>query len=534
MLLLFGWDTSTGTTVDTDSKKRPNILLIVADDLGYSDIGAYGGEIPTPNLDSLAASGKMLTSFYAAPTCSPTRAMILSGTDNHPAGLGNMAETLAPNQRALPGYEGYLSHRVVSFVELLADAGYHTYISGKWHLGEQLDHGPQSRGFEESFSLRIGWANHLEPGAMPGASLSQLYEHNGQPVTTFPDDFFSTDFYTDRMIEFIDKHNADGNPFFAYLTYTAPHWPIQAPEKYLAKYDGKYDEGYDVWRSRRFERMKELGLISPDTQLPPRTALAPAWADLSDKKKKMQARTMSAYAAMVDNLDANIGRMFDYLKKIGEYDNTFIIFISDNGAEGNFIGKEHQEPNALESIGRKGSFMFQGPGWGQVSATPFRFWKAFTTEGGIRVPAIFRYPGIIKPNVTDTRFATVMDLAPTILEFAGVSKPHETYRGHPVLPMTGRSMVPQLSGESATHPSTEAIGWELFGRRAIRRGDWKIVWIEAPKGSGEWELYNIVKDPVEQNNLANEKPEIVAEMISLWDDYSTENKIVLPVGPVAY
>jgi len=293
----------------------PNILLVVVDDLGYADISSFGGEISTPNIDALAKRGISFTRFYAPMTCSPTRAMLMTGTDNHIAGLGNMAETISDNQMELPGYEGYLNDRVVTVAERLRDAGYHTYMAGKWHLGLNYEQSAYARGFERSFALLYGAGSHFNDMVGPDLHRSRaLYREDGELLETLPDSFYSTRFYTDRILENIDSQLNDSKPFFAYLSYTAPHWPLQAPDDIIDKYQGRYDDGYDVIRAQRFARMKKMGILHAHAELPPRPAFIPPWHSLTEKEKRKHAKTMEVYAAMVDELDQNIGRVLRYLE----------------------------------------------------------------------------------------------------------------------------------------------------------------------------------------------------------------------------
>ena len=325
---------------ENDQEKRPNILLIVADDLGWSDMGSFGGEINTPNLDSIAFNGVRLTNFYTAPTCSPTRAMLLSGTDNHLAGLGNMEEELGPNQKGKNGYEGYLNKNVVSFAALLQDAGYRTMMSGKWHLGASLALGPESRGFDDAFVIANGISNHFKQERIVGFDVNTItkapYRENGQEIT-LEEPFYSSELYTDKLIEYIKDHQAKkdpNSPFFAYAAYSAPHWPLQAPQNFIKKYNSKYHIGYEEIRKKRFKKMKKLGIISTDIN-PVSSELWPIWIELNAEAKKKEAKRMAVYAAMVEAMGFHIGRLIDFLKKSDALDNTMIIFLSDNGAEGN-------------------------------------------------------------------------------------------------------------------------------------------------------------------------------------------------------
>lgn len=515
--------------------KQPNILLIVADDLGYSDIQPFGGEIHTPSLQALADQGARLTNFYAGPTCSVTRSMLMSGVDSHQAGLGTMAEGMQPEQKGKPGYEGYLNFRVASIAELLGSAGYDTYMTGKWHLGGGQGQTPASRGFQQSFILVQGGASHVDLSEMfPG--YAARYLDNGKPAQ-MPEQFFSSDLFTDRMLGYLKRGEGDGKPFFAYLAYTAPHWPLQAPDAYRDKYKGQYDKGYEAIRQARLTRMQALGLLAPGTtaNVPMRAAL-PTWEELTPAQRQEQARTMEIYAAMVDNLDHNIGRVLDYLQRTGELDNTFILFMSDNGAEGTTPkGLEIADwvsanfDNRLQNMGRKGSYLTQGPQWGQVSATPNPYFKGFTARGGINVPAIVRYPKVVKPGAINTQLFHAMDLMPSVLELAGAQYP-ATFADRTLLPLQGRSM---LSGLAAPRARQEReLGWELYGRRSLRKGDWSIQMQAPPYGSGQWELYDLAQDPTAQHDLAARYPRKTRELAADWQRYAQDNGVV--DAPVRY
>jgi len=519
---------------------QPNILLLVADDLGYSDLGSFGGEINTPNLDKLATSGLQLTNFYAAPTCSPSRAMLLSGMDNHLVGLGTQKYYWSAEQKGRPGYEGYLNKRFVTIATRLKAAGYHTYMAGKWHLGYDETTYPSARGFEESFALLEGGASHFDQrGVIPNASIAN-YRKNGQPVK-LPEDFFSSEFYTNTLIQNIENNRKDGKPFFAYAAYTAPHWPLQAPEENIAKYQGKYDAGYEAISLERLNRMKKLGLIASSTSANPGAEMYPTWDELNATQKQREARLMEIYAGMVDALDVHIGRLISYLEETGQLQNTIIVFMSDNGAEGaNPLDIEagKNEPNATwvpknfdnsdENLGKAGSFVSTGPGWARVSNTPSRLHKGFTAEGGIKVPAFIYYPKMARSKQQSSEFVSVMDIAPTLMELAGLDPKATSYQNRAVLPMTGTSMVSYMQEQQASvHGKEFTAAWELFGRRAVRWGDWKMIWLNKPWGIGRWQLYNLAKDPAEINDLYTAHPEVVGKLEQVWHDYVKQNEMVV-------
>jgi arylsulfatase len=470
--------------------ERPNIMLIVIDDMGYSDIGPFGAEIRTPALDRLAASGVKFTDFYVGPACSPTRSMLMSGTDNHVAGMGANAEGLAPNQIGQPGYEGYLNDRVVSVASLLQEAGYHTYMAGKWHLGEEPEHDPSKRGFEKSYALIQGGASHFDDEWMMCANYTPTYRENGVRVHV-PRGFFSSKFYTDKIIEDIEGQK-DDKPFFAYLAYTAVHDPLHLPDDWLDKYKGSYDAGYDAVRKARLERMKEMDLVPEGTALGSWLEMVPTWDDLDPEQRKMEARRMEIYAAMVENTDFHIGRLLDYLQTSGRVDNTLVIFFSDNGANGmpmhaypgtDEAWVERNSDNRFENWGRRGSRIAEGMGWAQASVTPFRLFKGFIAEGGIRSPLIVSGPGVKGAGEIETAFSHVMDLAPTFLEIAGATYP-DTFEGRKIVSQRGKSILPVLTGKSdSVRVEDEPVGWEMMGWRALRIGQWKITWIDRPFGS---------------------------------------------------
>lgn len=524
-----------GTQSALAAETRPNILLIVVDDMGYSDLGAFGGEIKTPNIDSLAAAGVKFTDFYVGPTCSPTRSMLMSGNDNHIAGLGNMREALTPNQVGQPGYEGYLNDRVVSVAELLRDAGYHTYMAGKWHLGEEPEHDPSRRGFEKSFTLLQGGASHFDDEWMMYANYTPTYRENGVRVHV-PPGFYSTQFYTDKIIKYLDEQE-DKKPFFAYLSFTAVHDPLHLPDDWLDRYDGVYDGGYNSLRKQRLARMKKLGIIPKEASLGPWLAMVPRWEELNAEQQEKEARRMEIYAAMVSNVDFHVGRLLNYLEKAGQKKNTLVIFFSDNGANGlemhmypgtDNAWVERNSDNRLSNWGRRGSRIAQGPGWAQASSTPFRLFKAFIAEGGIRSPLIINGPGVARAGETIHAVSHVMDIAPTLLHIAGTEYP-STYHGRSVVPIRGKSMLPLLNKRSAVvRGPDEAIAWEFNDWRAIRIGDFKATWISRPFGTSEWQLFDLAADPGEKMDLSGQKPGVTKQLVSAWAEYAKDVGVVAP------
>lgn len=554
---------SAASEPQTAPKDAPNFLIIVADDLGWSDLGAFGGEIATPNLDALALSGVRFTGFHTAPTCSPTRSMLMSGVDNHQAGLGTMAELLGPATRGRPGYEGYLNDRVASIAELLRAGGYATWMAGKWHLGLTPEREPAARGFEHSFALLQGLSNHFgadQDEAWTRAGLAPSYRDDGKPAA-LPKGQYSADYFADRLIGYLDASAkaADRRPFFAYLPFTTPHWPLQAPAETIAKYKGRYDAGYEALRAERLARQKALGLVAADA-VPHSLELARPWASLSAEERAVEARKMEVYAAMVDRMDQNVGRVIAALKAQGRYDNTIILFFADNGPEGNVI--EAPSPrfkvgspdaalppaqalgidNSLENIGKPTSYVGYGPGWAQANSVPSWLVKGYTTEGGIRVSAFAAGRGVTGGGRIANANLDVRDVAPTLLDYAGLRQPSQ-FAGHAILPHEGKSLRPVLAASAASIRSADdTLGYELFFRRALRQGDWKVVFLPAPTNrytrggvsTGRWQLFNVARDPGETHDLAAAEPKRLAELVKAYDLYAKAKGVVpLPVGAEA-
>lgn len=513
---------------------RPNILVIIADDLGYSDLGSYGSEIHTPNLDALAAQGMRFTNFHAPMLCTPSRAELLTGVDNHLAGFGNMRGDTHPLQKGRPGYEEVLNERVVTVAELLQDAGYRTMITGKWDLGPLFETGPDRRGFGRSYVLMQGAADHFERMPAIEEVPTPFYRENGLPAT-LPANHYSSRTYADRLLGFLDEGPQD-RPFFAVLAFTAPHWPLQAPDEYLARYAGKYRDGYDAVRNARLERQRALGIV-PRTLAPaPLEGGWPTWEQLSPAVRDLESRRMQVYAAMVEALDENVGRVIDHLRDTGQLDNTFVLFLSDNGAAadapldwGWYPWAERLFDLRPENMGRRGSYVWYGPGWSHVSASPWRLGKGFPTHGGMLVPAIAFDKRRVAPGTLSTSRLTMLDVTPTLLAVAGVEHPGTRYRGRSVSAPQGRSFLPVLGDPSRkVHDDREVFGFEIWNRRAIIQGDWKIVWMNKPwgRGFGQWSLFNLRRDPVELDDLADREPAKLAQMMRLWDEYVQRNGVI--------
>lgn len=528
-------------------KVPPNIILIVADDMGFSDLGCFGGEINTPSIDVLAARGLRASNFYVAPSCSPTRAMLLSGTDSHIAGIGNMSEWIGPTQRDKPGYEGYLNSRVISLASRLKKAGYHTYMAGKWHLGEKPDQWPAARGFERDLALLQGAGSHWSDmlGLLP-SEPKVAYTLNGQLLEKLPDDYYSSKDLTEFIIESIDLNAQDKKPFFAYLAYQAPHGPFAIPEDWKDRCKGRYDQGYDVIREERLKRQKKLGISSDHAVAFPRLPNIPAWESLTGQQRRLASRKMEIYAAMVEYMDDQIGRLIDHLKNSGTYDNTLIVFISDNGAAGEDMAElvtklaptaktwfDNTFDNRPENWGRPNSAIEYGPSWAQVGSVPFRMFKGVVAEGGIRAPLIVCGPGIRHNGTVTDAVLHVMDIAPTFLESAAVTLSTELAVGN-FASIQGKSMWPLLSGtNNQTRTETDWLGWELFGNRAIRQGDWKLMYLlPAAGGTGNWQLFNLKEDPAELHDMSARNPEKRSALMKLWDEYVKRNGVIVSdAGP---
>jgi len=534
---------------------RPNILIIIADDMGFSDVGAFGSEVETPAIDQLAADGMLFTNFHVGASCSPTRTMLISGVDNHLAGLGNMAEIQADNQFGKPGYEGHLNDTVVTMPRLLQDAGYHTYMTGKWHLGSKPGSIPHDRGFEKSFILaESGADNWVEQPYAPFYERVHYFE-DGELASLPKEDYFSSNFYTDRMIEYIDSNLDDGKPFFAWVGYQAMHYPHQAPKEFIDKYDGVYDEGFEALRATRLARQKELGLVSPETELDLEMLNTsyepwqmPDWEALTDEEKAFRTRQMQTYAGMLDNMDVNISKLLEHLEKRGIADNTIVVFMSDNGPDPNQLPlseayrewyKANYDKVYLEdfdgdysSMGQKGVYADYGPGWAAASAVPGSYFKTFSTEGGLRVPLIVRFPGVVEPGSRIDSFSYVRDIMPTLLEIADVELPGPVYDGREINVPDGISMLPVLKSEIDTvRGDNNPVGYELAGSSAVFQGRYKLMQNLEPKGTGDWELYDIEADPSELTNLADQMPDLVDELKTFYASYSERvNLVPVPEG----
>ncbi|QZP30799.1 arylsulfatase [Pseudomonas sp. DR48] len=516
----------------------PNIVVLVADDWGYSDVGSFGSEIATPNIDTLAREGVRFADFHVTASCSPTRSMLLTGVDNHRNGVGNMPETMPAEHLGKPGYSGVLNDNAITVASLLKDNGYHTYITGKWHLGKTADTLPNKRGFERSFIQADSGSDNWEERPYAPLYDKAAWFENGQPAH-LPKDYYSSTFIVDKAMDYIAADRQDGRPFFAYLGFQANHIPVQAPKAIIDNYRGRYDEGWTALRQARRDRAVELGLIPPGAGLKTMASTAD-WDALTDQQKRYEARRMEVYAGMGETMDREIGRLIAHLKATGEYDNTVFVFLSDNGSEPTDpydilalkLWLEVKYSRDIDRLGGKGAFSSIGPSWASAAASPLSGYKFFAGEGGLRTPLIISGVPGIEANQISRTFTHVTDIVPTLLEVAGV-KPHDGhYQGKAVEPLIGASLVPVLLGRAErVHAEDKAIGYELSGSAALFKGDYKLVKSLKPVGDEQWHLYNIATDPGEVIDLQQQMPERFQRMQADYAEYVRVNGVLpMPAG----
>ncbi|NUN95020.1 MAG: arylsulfatase [Candidatus Omnitrophica bacterium] len=476
---------------------RPNIMIILADDMGFSDLGCYGSEIATPHLDGLAETGVRFTQFYNTARCCPSRASLLTGLYSHQAGVGHMI-----GDYGLPGYRGFLNENCVTLAEVLKGAGYRTLMTGKWHVGEKRPHWPLDRGFDRYLGLISGGSNYfrLDPERTM-ARDNESFRPDGI------ENFYLTDYFTDGAIAFLEDYKDEANPFFLYVAYTAPHWPLHAPQEDINKYRGKYLKGWDALREERRHRMIELGLLDPKWELTARDEAAPAWDQVEDKE--LSDLKMAVYAAQIDRMDQNIGRLLSKLQELGKRDNTLILFLADNGG----CAEEINRGTPGAPPGSPDSFLSYGLPWANASNTPFRLYKHWVHEGGISTPLIASWPAVIREGRTTGEVGHVIDLMPTCADVAQAEYP-KTHRGHEILPMEGKSLRAVL--ESGASLGERPIFWEHEGNRAVRVGKWKLV----SKHPGAWQLFDLEADRSEMHNLADADPDRVARLAALYEDWA--------------
>jgi arylsulfatase A-like enzyme len=521
------------------AEARPNIVLLLADDWGFSDVGAFGGEIATPNLDALAAQGTRFANFHVTASCAPTRSMLMTGVDNHRNGIGNMPETIPQSHEGQPGYEGVLNDRVVTVASLLRDSGYHTYVSGKWHLGHEPRNLPPARGFERSLIQADSGSDNWEMRPYLMLKPQVAWYEEGKPLTSLPADYYSSTFFINKAIEHIESNRGSQQPFFSYIAFQANHIPLQAPRAFIDKYRGQYAAGWHVLRQQRRQRAIDLGLIGKDAAMV-EMASTTDWNALSETEQAYQARRMEVYAGMADAMDHEIGRLISYLRETGQYDNTVFLFLSDNGAEASDpyavrsgqLWLDWQYDRSLERLGSKGAYAIIGPSWASAAASPLSTYKFYAGEGGLRVPLIIAGVAGAAANQIQHDFAHVTDLAPTLLALAGLQPPTADYQEHPVEPMTGHSLLGVMRGQTtSTHAPEQPIGYELSGNAAIFKGNYKLVKNIPPVGDDRWHLFDIRQDPGEVHDLQQQMPERFIAMQADYAAYAKANGVLpMPAG----
>ncbi|PCI32469.1 MAG: arylsulfatase [Alphaproteobacteria bacterium] len=516
--------------------ERPNIVFILADDLGYSDLASYGSEISTPNITALANQGIRFTNYHTAANCAPARAMLLTGVSNHKAGVGNIPETVHVEARGHVSYKGVLGRNVVTVATLLQDSGYHTYLSGKWHLGQTPDLLPFRRGFERTVALADSGADNWQQRPyMPLYKKASWYA-DGEEFT-LPEDFYSSRYLVDRMIEFIGGNADDDQPFFAFLSFQAVHIPVQAPQEFIDHYKGVYDQGWAALRTARLKGAIEKGIVPADTKMAPMSSTED-WDAQSAAEKRYQAKRMAVYAAMVEAMDHNIGRLIDHLKSTGEFDNTIFIFTSDNGTHSSgrhnqkdlisrFTNGQMNYSSDYETLGLKGSYNALSRSFASASSSPLSLYKFYTGEGGMRVPLIISGANLPNQNKLSSAFSFATDITPTILSLTGVRAPTGRYAGRPIEPMIGRDLMPVVTGiADDVYGENDPVGYELAGHKALFMGDHKIVKIRTPMGDGSWHLYDIVRDPGETTDLSAQIPIRFQTMLNHYHTWAVENGVI--------
>ena len=513
---------------------RPNVVLILVDDAALMDFGAFGGEARTPNIDRLAGRGAMFTSYHTSPLCSPSRAMLLTGVDNHRAGVATIEEVLPASQRGKPGYGLHIEPGVLTVADRLKQAGYRTLMAGKWHLGHGEGQLPNGHGFDRSLALDASGAdNYAAKPYMPYYADAPWFEDGVR--ASMPASYYSSDLLVDRMIRYLDEKPAGTQPFLAYLAFQAVHIPVQAPRQYSDHYRGRFDAGWAELRRQRAARARELGLLPPDAKVQDLPKSARDWASLSEADRRTYARSMEVYSGMLEAMDASIGRLIGHLEARGELGNTLFVVTSDNGPEPNdpvhapgmdLWMAQHGYDHSLKTLGEPGSLNYIGPDWASAVSSPGSIYKFYTSEGGIHVPLIISGPGIAPAKrVSATTFVT--DVTPTILDFAlAPPAPART------VSLDGRSLRPVLADNTATvHPADEAVGMEVSGNAALFRGTWKIVRNMPPVGDGKWRLYDMVSDPGETRDRSADQAELFQSMQADYAAYERRVGVLpLPAG----
>ena len=529
--LLFGAGSSAQTP---PAPTRPNIVVIVIDDAGFTDLAAYGGEARTPNINALAQRGAQFTRYYSSPLCAPSRAMLLTGVDAHRTGVSTIPEVIPREHIGQPGYTLRLEPGVTTLATRLQAGGYRTYATGKWHLGHGEGDLPIDHGFDRSLVLDASGADNWEPRSyMPYYRDAPWFE--GRARAEMPANFYSSELIVDRMIEYMEADRAnESEPFFAYVAFQAIHIPVQAPRELTAGYDGIYDAGWEALRAQRWRRAQELGLIPADAPQAGTHASLRPWADMPASEQALYARSMQVHAAMLESMDQHVGRFIAYLQSRGLAENTIFVITSDNGPEPSNPLPErgftqwmavNGYTREIENLGERRSYVFIGPEFATATAAPGSLFKFYTTEGGVHVPLIMAGPGIQAGRI-DTR-AFVTDITPTLMERAGVS-----VGANETIPLSGRSMASLLAGQSTSlRGPDDVIGIEVSGNSALYRGDYKLVRNQPRYGDGQWRLYNIASDPGETRDLSTAEPDLFASMQAAYASYAAENGVLeMPPG----
>jgi arylsulfatase A-like enzyme len=516
-------------------RARPNIVFVLVDDAGFSDFGAYGSEIDTPNIDAIARSGVRFTNFHTASTCESSRSILQSGVDHHRAGAGTLQAVIADNQRGKPGYEGYLSDNVNSLGQLLHDGGYATYYSGKWNIGSGLARAPGARGWDRYLELENTGADNYEARVYAPLNMEATWWEDGHRAE-LPPDFYSSRYYVDKLIEFIDQGRTQNKPFMAMLAFQAVHSPLQAPDPYIRRYLNRYEAGWSKIRQERYERQVKEGLVPAGLELP-KAKNAKPWDTLSADEQRFQAKKMAVFAGMLNAADEQVGRLREHLRKAGLLENTVFIVMSDNGADAYDLSQLNlpfklwyrvNKKLGYDTLGDKGSYVHYGQDWAEVSNTPLRLFKGTSGEGGMRVPFVIEVPGRLKPGTVTNEFAYATDFLPTVLDLAGIPVPATSPSGASRIAPTGKSVLPFLEGKTAAiHRADEAIGFEGTGGEAVFRGGYKLMRNGDPFDDRTWHLYD-ASDWTESHDLARARPEVVAQMVADMQHYVEQNGVVAP------